>query len=61
MQIECVLASDPDTVEIDFPAMVMGSVSYDRGTVQFDLTVDALFNEPYPGGSFLPSNFPGLY
>lgn len=60
-KLEIVLASDPDTVEISFPAMTVGSADYDENAVRFRLEVDGLFSEPFPGTSFSPSMFPGLF
>ena len=59
--IEIVLASDPDTGEIEFPAMLTGSADYDAEVVRFSLEVDSLASEPFPGTSFVPSMFPGLF
>jgi len=61
VKIELVLASDPDTVEIEFPDMTLTDCTYDQTRVSFSLGIDALQSEPYPGTSFLPSNFPGLF
>ena len=59
--LEIIDADDPDVVEIAFPAMRIANVTYDRSIVRFGLAVDGLQAEPYPGASFLPSGFPGLF
>ena len=59
--IEAVLASDLDTVEMTWPAMDMSNLTYDASFLNFDLTIDALVTEPYPGGTFSPADFPGLF
>jgi hypothetical protein len=61
VKIEAVLASDPDTVEMNWPAMDMSNLQYDANQLVFDLTMDALVTEPYPSGSFNPASFPGLF
>lgn len=61
VKIEVVLASDPDTVEMTWPALDMSSVQYAASQLVFDLTMDALVTEPFPAGSFTPANFPGLF
>jgi hypothetical protein len=61
VKIEAVLASDPDTVEMTWPAMDMSNLTYDASFLTFDLTMDALVTEPYPAGSFSPAYFPGLF
>lgn len=59
--LEIVLASSPDDVEIQLPSMLLSNVSIDDLVVQGDLIVDALFNEPFPAGTFTPGAFPGLF
>lgn len=61
VKIEAVLASDPDMVEMNWPALDMSNLTYDAITLQFDLTMDSLITEPYPSGSFSPAYFPGLF
>lgn len=59
--IECVLASDPDTVEFSIPIMEMAGLQYDAATLTFSLVVDALSSEPFGAGRFTPAGFPGLF
>ena len=59
--IQVVLASDPDTTEAEFSGFELKNVSYDALTITGTLTIESFMNEPYPGGSFLPSTFPGLF
>lgn len=61
VQIEAVLASALDTVEMTWPVMDMSNLTADMSTLQFDLTVDALTTEPYPSGTFNPADFPALF
>lgn len=56
-----VLASSPDTIEIQFPAFDLTSVKYDAMTITIGLEIDSLATEPYPAGSFDPSGFGGLF
>lgn len=61
VQIEAILASAPDIVEMTWPVMDMSNLTADMSTLQFDLTVDALTTEPYPSGTFNPADFPALF
>lgn len=61
VKIEVVLASDPDTVEMTWPALDMTNLTYDASFLTFDLTMDALVTEPYPSGTFSPADFPALF
>lgn len=59
--IEIVLGSDLDTVEIQFPPLMIASAEYTAGSISLDLVMDYLSQEPYPAWSFDPSGFPGLF
>jgi hypothetical protein len=59
--IEAVLASALDIVEFSLPALSMTNLVYDVGVLTFDLTMDALATEPFPGGNFDPASFPALF
>ena len=59
--LEIVLASDVDTVEIDWPDFELIDVDYDALTVQGVLTQERFSAEPYPFLKFTPGNFPGLF
>lgn len=61
VKIEIVLASDPDTVEIEYPAMTVSHVDYDAQTIRFSLAIDSLATEPFPGTAYIPSMFPSLF
>lgn len=61
VKIEAVLASALDDVEMTWPALDMSNLQYDANQLAFDLTMDALLTEPYPGGSFNAAYFPGLF
>jgi hypothetical protein len=61
VKIEAVLASAPDDVEMNWPALDMSNLTYDASALQFDLTMDALVTEPYPSGTFSPAYFSGLF
>lgn len=61
VQIDIVLASDPDTVEVSMPAFQFQSARYDRGAAVIDLVIDALQSEPFPAAIYSPAQFPGLF
>jgi hypothetical protein len=60
-QIEVVLGSDPDTVEISLAAMDMVNLIYNQETLTWDLIIDSMVTEPYPSGKFTPASFSGLF
>jgi len=59
--IQIVLSSDPDAVEVDWPNFKLSNVTYDAQTVEADLVLELLEQEPYPGAKFDPARFPGLF
>jgi len=59
--IQIILASDPDTVEVEFSDFQMVNIDYDKDIISADLSIDYFMTEPYPGDVFLPSKFPGLF
>ena len=61
VQIDVVLASDPDTLEATFPDFQLTDVTYDALTIQGNLSIQNFMNEPYPGGIMGPNNFRGLF
>lgn len=61
VRIEAVLASALDDVEMTWPALDMTNLQADASQLVFDLTMDALVTEPFPGGAFSPAYFPGLF
>lgn len=61
VKIQTVLASDPDTVEIEFDNFQLSNVKYDVMKVEGDLTLNYWGLEPFPSHNFTPSKFPGLF
>jgi len=61
VKMQCVLASDPDTIEIEFDNFQLSNVKYDVMSVEGDLTLNYWGLEPFPSWNFTPSNFPGLF
>lgn len=61
VKLELVLRSDPDTVEIEFPGLLMAGINYNKDLVTAELTVESLTLEPFPAHTFTPSGFPGMF
>jgi hypothetical protein len=61
VKMQVVLASDPDTIEVEFDNFQLSNVKYDVMKVEGDLTLNYWGLEPFPSSSFTPSNFPGLF
>jgi len=59
--MQIVLASDPDTVEVEYPEFELIDVSYDALRISGSLNIESFTEEPFPGDSFIPSFFPGLF
>lgn len=61
LKLEGVMASAPDDVETEIPAIQIVHVDGTSAELTFDLAVDARVTEPHPADSFDPSNAPGLF
>lgn len=61
VQVDLVLNSAPNTIEVSFGSFLMGGISYDAGSINADLTVESLATEPFPAHTFTPGYFPGLF
>lgn len=59
--IEIILASSPNVVEIAYPEFDIRGALYNANTMTLEMSIDALTEEPFPGGTFNPSAFPGLF
>lgn len=61
IDISIIAASDPDTLLATWPDFELVNVDYNREYIIATLSLENLFNEPFPGDSFSPANFPGLF
>lgn len=61
VRLMVVLASDPDTIEVDFADFVFTNISYDALTITGTISVENFMSEPFPGDTFVPSNFTALF
>lgn len=61
ISLELVLSSSPDTVEVAFTGLKLTNITYNKSTINGELTVPSLEIEPFPVHSFTPSYFPGLF
>jgi len=59
--LEVVLASSPDTLEAGPFDFKLKSANYNALTVEASLGYEDILNEPFPGDSFNPANYPGLF
>lgn len=61
VDVEIVLASDPDTVEATWPTFALSNGRYDATTIEGDLVLEVFAQEPFPGDKMDPGLFPGLF
>jgi len=61
VKLEMVLASDPDTVEIEIGEMKIVSVQYDAQKITATLTMDDFLNTEVTEEKYTPTNYPGLF
>ena len=61
VEMEVVLASAPDTVELGPVRFSLREVRYDALTIQGRLLHEDVLNEPFPADAFTPGSYPGLF
>lgn len=61
VRIMVVLSSTPSVVEADFPVFKFIEITYDALTITGTISIEDFLLEPFPGDSFVPSLFPGLF
>lgn len=61
IKLEIILASSPNAVEMELPALQLANVTIGEDQVTAELVADSLINEPFPAGQFTPGAFPGLF
>ena len=61
LTIQIVLASDPDTVEVELTNYEFTDIVITAETVVGNISRKVFYNEPYPCYYFIPSQFPGMF
>jgi len=61
VQIDVIVASEPDTILVSFPDFSLRSVSYNAMTITGQLTMEAFLMEPFPKDRMTSQYFPGLF
>jgi len=59
--IEIVLDSSPDTVEASYSGMSVIANNYNVHVIDFTLSFERFMQEAFPGKTFGPANFPGIF
>lgn len=61
IRMQVILASDPNTVEMDYGTMQLLNVLADAGTIRGNIGLKDIRLEAFPADSFGPNFFPALY
>ena len=61
VRIDIVMAGDLTAALSTVSGLQVDKISYNSETIEMSLTIDNFLTEPWPGDSFLPSTFPGLF
>lgn len=61
VNVELVISDDVDTVLASWPEFLLVNVEYNAETISGDLVIETLVYEPFPAGTFTPSEFPSLF
>lgn len=61
IRIMVILASSPNTIEIDMPDFLLTNINYNEYTITGTISIENFMSEPFPGDIFTPTQFPGLF
>lgn len=61
LSLETVLASQPDIVEQSALDLTLTTVDFESQTISGTLSYEDILNEPYPGDSYNPATWPGVF
>lgn len=61
IKLELVLSKSPDVVEVSFSDFYITGFTYNADTVTAELSMIDYEREPFPGNSFTPRWFPGMF
>jgi hypothetical protein len=61
VKIQIILASQPDTIELEIDGMQLVNVEADATTIQGNLQFTNILDQKFPQFSFVPSLFPALF
>lgn len=60
-QVDIVMDNALDTIDASWPEFLLTNIKYDAAIITGTLTLETLMTEPFPAGTFIPSQFPGLF
>lgn len=61
VDIEMILASDPDTVQMSAVTLKTRSAGYSNSSLKIPLYLDNFLNTELPSEKYEPTNFPGIF
>lgn len=61
VQLDVILADTPDTIEMGPLSFKMIQVNYDADLLTGTCNFHDILNQPYPAGSYVPPDYPGLF
>lgn len=60
-EIDVVLASNPDVVEMSIKDLLIRNITYDAKKIRATLMQDDFLNSRFPAGSYTPIDYPGIF
>jgi hypothetical protein len=61
VDVDLVSTTNPSQVLASWPQFLLVNVDYSAETISGELVLETLFHEPFPAGTFTPSEFAGLF
>lgn len=59
--VDIVTSDAVNTILASWPEYLLTNVTYDHMVISADLILETLYREPFPAGTFNPSEFPGIF
>jgi len=61
VDVDLVATAQPNVVLASWPQFLLVNIQYDALTISGELVLEMLVHEPFPAGTFTPSEFAGLF
>ena len=61
VKLELILASDPNTVQIEIADLEIQNISYNKSTITATLVLDGFLNQEMIGERYIPTKYIGLF
>jgi len=61
VDIELIMSTEPDSVQMSYPGLLLKRVRWDQKSLSGDLEYEPILGLAFPSESFYPQEYPGLF